>query len=205
MKKILVFAVAILMSVAAFAQKKGDMYVSGFFSADLGSYSVGSSDWHPFESSFEAGAKYGYFVADNLRLGMEVSVPFTTSLNEEMEGESYRFNTLSLLVCPNVAYYVPMGDNCYYTPELGFGYQIDKQQTKGTELYASSSNSTTWGAYLDILAFEFKVTENFSIGANLGGISFASSNYIYSETETYKINQFVCDFSSVIMDFKYYF
>ena len=76
---------------------------------------------------------------------------------------------------------------------------------KGTELFESSSHASTWGAYLDILAFEFKVSEKFSIGTNVGGIGFASSNYAYSETETYRINQFVCDFSNVIVDFKFYF
>ena len=205
MKKISLLAIAVLMSVASFAQKKGDMYVSGFFSADLGSYNVGTSEWRPFESSFEIGAEYGYFVADNLRLGLEVSVPFSSSPNEGIDGESYRYNTTLLSICPNVAYYVKMGDKCYYTPEFGVAYQWGKDQTKGTELYASSSHSSTWGAYLDILAFEFKVSEKFSIGAKVGGIGFASSNYAYSEDQTYKINQFIFDFSSAIVDFKFYF
>lgn len=205
MKKILLFAAAMLISVASFAQKKGDMYVSGFFSADLGTYSVNSSDWHSFDSSVELGAKYGFFAADNLRIGLEVSVPFTSSPNEDMDGGSYRYNTTSLYIGPNVAYYLKMGEKCYYTPEFGVGYQWDKSKTKGTELYASSSVSSTWGTYLDILSFEFKVSEKFAIGTNVGGISFASSNYVYSETETYRINQFVCDFSNVIVDFRFYF
>jgi hypothetical protein len=205
MKKILLFVVAMLISVASFAQKKGDMYVSGFFSTDLGAYSVNSSDWHPFDSSFELGADYGYFLADNLRLGLELSVPFTSSLNEDMVGESYRYNTTILSISPNVAYYVKMGETCYYTPEFGVAYQRDNSKTKGTELFESSSHASTWGAYLDILAFEFKVSEKFSIGTNVGGIGFASSNYAYSETETYRINQFVCDFSNVIVDFRFYF
>ena len=205
MKKILLFGIAILMSMASFAQKKGDMYVSGYFATDLGGYSVESHDWLPFESVFDVGAEYGYFAANNLRLGLEVAVPFISSLNEDPDGGSYRYNTTSFVLCPNVAYYVKMGEKCYYTPEFGVACQWDKNKTKGTELYASSSHASTWGAYLDILAFEFKVSEKFSIGTNVGGIGLASSNYTYSETETFKINQFICDFSNVIVDFKYYF
>ena len=36
MKKIAVIVLAMLVSVASFAQKKGDMYVSGYFATDLG-------------------------------------------------------------------------------------------------------------------------------------------------------------------------
>ena len=70
MKKIVLIAVAALISVASFAQKKGDMYVSGYFATDLGGYSVESHDWLPFESVFDIGAEYGYFVANNLRIGL---------------------------------------------------------------------------------------------------------------------------------------
>ena len=36
MKKILLFSVAMLIGVASFAQKKGDMYIAGSISADFG-------------------------------------------------------------------------------------------------------------------------------------------------------------------------
>ena len=36
MKKIVLFSIAMLMSVASFAQKKGDMYVAGSFATDFG-------------------------------------------------------------------------------------------------------------------------------------------------------------------------
>lgn len=64
MKKITVIVLAMLVSIASFAKKKGDMYVSGYFATDLGGYSVESYDWLPFESVFDVGAEYGYFVAD---------------------------------------------------------------------------------------------------------------------------------------------
>ena len=211
MKRILLFSIAILTSVTSFAQKKGDMYVSGFFTADLATYSTTSptngtsSDWSVLDSSFEIGAEYGYFVADNLRLSLGVSFPIMSTPIDEMDGESYKYITTSFDIYPNLAYYVKMGEKCYFTPTFGLLYQRDKMKTKGTELYASSSRTSTWGAYLDILAFEFKVSEKFSIGINAGNIGAYSSNYVFSEDEKYKMNQFRFDFSHGSVDFKFYF
>ena len=211
MKRILLFSIAILTSVTSFAQKKGDMYVSGFFTADLATYSTTSptngtsSDWSVLDSSFEIGAEYGYFVADNLRLSLGVSFPILNTPVDEMDGESYKDITTSFDIFPNVAYYVKMGEKCYYTPTLGLLYRRDNRTTKGTELHASSSHTSTWGAELDILAFEFKVSEKFSIGVNAGKIGAYSSNYVYSKEQKYTINQFHCDFSHGSVDFKFYF
>jgi hypothetical protein len=211
MKKILLYAIAMLVSIASFAQKKGDMYVSGHFTADLGTYasvpSTGGSlsEWYAFDSSFDLGAEYGYFVADNLRLSLGVSFPIMSTPIDEMDGESYKYITTSFDIYPNLAYYVKMGEKCYFTPTFGLIYQRDKMKTKGTELYASSSLTSTWGAYLDILAFEFKVSEKFSIGINAGSIGAYSSNYVFSEDEKYKMNQFLFDFSHGSVDFKFYF
>lgn len=211
MKRVLFLATAILISVASFAQKKGDMYVSGFFKADLGTYSSSSSthgfssEWSAFDSSFEIGAEYGYFVADNLRLSLGVSFPILNTPVDEMDGESYKDITTSFDIFPNVAYYVKMGEKCYYTPTLGLLYRRDNRTTKGTELHASSSHTSTWGAELDILAFEFKVSEKFSIGVNAGKLGAYSSNYVYSKEQKYTINQFHCDFSHGSVDFKFYF
>ena len=205
MKKILLLSIAMLISVASFAQKKGDMYVSGYFATDLGGYSVESHDWLPFESVFDVGAEYGYFVADNLRIGLEASFPFSTSLENDMDGESYRYNSVGLDICPNIAYYVKMAENCYYTPEFGLGYILYNSKTTGSELYASTSHSSTWGAYLNILSFEFKVNEKFSIGVSGGGIGLYTSKHVYAETEAFNMNQFVCDLDSGVVEFKFYF
>lgn len=205
MKKILLLSIAMLISVASFAQKKGDMYVSGYFATDLGGYSVESHDWLPFESVFDVGAEYGYFVADNLRIGLEASFPFSTALEQDMDGESYRYNSVEFDVFPNIAYYVKMAENCYYTPEFGLGYILYNSKTTGSELYASTSHSSTWGAYLNILSFEFKVNEKFSIGVSGGGIGLYTSKHVYAETEAFNMNQFVCDLDSGVVEFKFYF
>lgn len=213
MKRILLLSIAMLMGIASFAQKKGDMYVSGFFSADLGGYTMSSkedgyapSGWNAFESSFEIGGEYAYFVADNFRLALAISLPFSsTPPSEEIGGELIKQNTFAFDICPNVSYYVKLADKLYYTPTLGMFFQRENINTTGSDLYASKLHTSTWGGYINILEFEFKVSEKFSIGANAGGLGVYSTNYAYSADEKYRMNQFVCDFTHGGVDFKFYF
>ena len=210
-KKILLFAIAMLVSISSFAQKKGDMYVSGHFTADLGTYasvpSTGgsSSEWYAFDSSLDLGAEYGYFVADNVRLSLGVCFPFMTAPVEEIDGETSKFNAISLDIYPNVAYYVKMGERSYYTPALGVLYQRDRMKTSGSESLASISHASLWGVYIDVLSFEFKVSEKFSIGVNAGDIGACTSKHIYSKEESYKMNQLYFDLANGSVDFKFYF
>ena len=43
MKKVVLFSIAVLMSVASFAQEKGDMYLSCSFSTDFGGTKTSTS------------------------------------------------------------------------------------------------------------------------------------------------------------------
>ena len=94
MKKLVLFAVAMLVSVASFAQKKGDMFIAGSISADCGTQTTSLSDGgystsvsQPLSTSFGFGVEYGYFVADNLKLAMAMSVPFSSSPVKEVDGK----------------------------------------------------------------------------------------------------------------------
>ena len=212
MKRILLLSIAMLMGIASFAQKKGDMYVSGFFSTEFGRYKssttmdgYSSSGWYSHDSFFEIGAEYGYFVADNIRLSMGVSFPFSSSPSSDEDGEEFKYNVTSLSVSPNIAYYVKLADKCYYTPTAGLVYEKTKMKTKGSDLYASSSRATSWGGYINIIAFEFKVSDKFAIGINAGGVAAFSTKYSYSEDLKYKVNEFICDFSHGSVNFKLYF
>ena len=51
-----------------------------------------------------------------------------------------------------------------------FAQKKGDMYVSGSELYASKLHTSTWGGYINILEFEFKVSEKFSIGANAGGL-----------------------------------
>ena len=211
MKKTILFMIAMLISVASFAQKKGDISVSATYSTDFGTYTTSSSldgfsssESHLFDSSFSLGTGIDYFVADNVRLGLSIDVPFTTAPLDKIDGETLEHKSFSINATPNVAYYVKLSDWLYYTPTvgayLGWGSSRNELSLTETERWTES----TWGFYTDLLSFEFKVSDRFSIATIFGGLGWYSTLYKYPD-HTYKINQFVGDINNTTMHFKWYF
>ena len=135
-------------------------------------------------NSFSLGAGFGYFVADNLRLGVSVEAPFSTTPMEEIDGETLEYKSVTIDVTPNVAYYVKLSDWLYYVPEVG--------------AYLG------WGFYTDLLSFEFKVSEKFSITTKFGGLGWYSIDYKYPD-HTYRMTHFVGDINHATVHFGWYF
>ena len=213
MKKIVLFSIAMLMSVASFAQKKGDMYVAGSFATEFGSYAMSSSadgyatsEKTPFGTSFEIGGDYAYFIADNTRLGLGVSFPLSSSPIEKVNGKWLKDKTADFYISPDVAYYVKLADRFYYTPEIGMLFEWSRIRTQLSPSLTESTSISTWGGYINLLAFEFQVSERFAIGVTVGGIAAYSSVYTYNDSDVkYKMNQFFCDLNNGSLHFRWYF
>ena len=213
MKKIMLFAVAMLIGVVSFAQKKGEMYVAGSISADFGtqksilsdgSYSTSASQ--PLSSSFSFGAEYGYFVADNLRLAMYMAVPMSWSPEEEVDGKWLKDKASAFAINPNVAYYVRLADRFYYTPEVGVSFDFGSLKEELTKSETYTTPFWGWNVYANLLALEFRVSERIAIGALVGGISYGSTIYTDKESEAkLASNQFNFDFNNSSVQFRFYF
>ena len=213
MKKIFLFSVAMLIGVASFAQKKGDMYIAGSISADFGtqkstlsdgSYSTSASQ--PLSSSFSLGAEYGYFVADNLRLAMALSAPFSWSPEEEVDGKWLNDKASAFAINPNVAYYVRLADRFYYTPEVGVALNFGSLKEELTKSETYTTPFWGWDVYANLLALEFRVSEKIAIGAVVGGISYGSAIYSNKDTDAkLTSNQFNFDFNNSSVQFRFYF
>ena len=212
MKKIVLFSIAMLMSVASFAQKKGDMYVAGSFATEFGSYAMSSSadgyatsEKTPFGTSFEIGGDYAYFVADNVRLGLGASFPFSSSPIEKVDGKWLKDKTADFYFSPDVAYYVKLADKFYYTPEIGMLFGWSRIRTQLSPSLTESTSISTWGGYINLLAFEFQVSERIAIGITVGGIAAYSSDYTYNDSDVkYKMNQIFCDINNSCLHFRWY-
>ena len=212
MKKIVLFSIAMLMSVASFAQKKGDMYVAGSFATEFGSYAMSSSadgyatsEKTPFGTSFEIGGDYAYFIADNTRLGLGVSFPLSSSPIEKVNGKWLKDKTADFYISPDVAYYVKLADRFYYTPEIGMLFEWSRIRTQLSPSLTESTSISTWGGYINLLAFEFQVSERIAIGITVGGIAAYSSVYTYNDSDVkYKMNQFFCDLNNGSLHFRWY-
>lgn len=213
MKKVVLFSIAVLMSVASFAQEKGDMYLSCSFSTDFGGAKTStsldgyeSSVKEPFGTSSEISAEYAYFAANNTRLALEVAFPFSSTPFYEVDGEWIKGKNRALCICPNFSYYVKLADRFYYTPEIGALIEWSTIKTKHPQVPTEYLSSSLWGGYISLLSFEFRVSERFAIGIAGGGIGFYSSNSAYKgEDVSYRMNQFVCDLNKGSMQFIWYF
>ena len=213
MKKIMLFVVAMLIGVVSFAQKKGDMFIAGTISADFGtqkstlsdgSYSTSASQ--PLSSSFSFGAEYGYFVVDNLRLAMAMSVPLSWSPAEEVDGKWLNDKVSAFVINPNVSYYVRLADRFYYTPEVGVSFDFGSLKEELTKSETYTTPFWGWNVYANLLALEFRVSERIAIGALVGGISYGSTIYSDKESDAkLASNQFNFDFNNSSVQFRFYF
>ena len=211
MKRNLFIAMACLVGIASFAQKKGDMLVSGSFTADFGVYKASSSirenstsEFSPFNSEYSIDAGYGYFVADNVRVGAYLSVPYYSYPTVKDGDKWLKDKVISVDVTPHVAYYLKLADKFYYTPEVGAVLSWGRSTMQWEPSETTVVPTTAWGIYMDLFAVEYKVTDKIALGASLGGPSYFRVTEKYG-AESVKTDQFLFDFSGATLSFNYYF
>ena len=158
MKKICICLLAILSTsaICASAQTKGDMFVGGNLGISTISLIVDGDSSTGL--NFNIAPEFGYFVADNLKIGASISYG--------IEFADYATHTLSIL--PNIAYYVKVCDNFYYTPgvELGFAAGF----TEGISMPG-------FGLGVNLGSFEFRPTNKFGLSMNLLSLSYVLLTY----------------------------
>lgn len=213
MKKVGLLLAIMLVSMASFAQTKGEMFIAGTISADFGTQKATLSEGgfstsasQPLSSSFSIGAEYGYFVADNLRLTLAIAAPFSSSPTEEVDGKWLKDKASSFAINPNVAYYVRLADRFYYTPEIGVSFNFGSLKEQLTKSETYTTPFWGWDVYVNLLALEFRVSEKIAIGAVVSGLSYGSGIYTNKDTEAkYAVNQLNFDFNNSSVHFRFYF
>ena len=213
MKKLLLLTVVMLISLGSYAQIKGDMFFGAAISAEFGYQEVVVSQDHyststkqPLNASFGCGVEYGYFIANNLRLALALSVPFYSTPTEEYDGKWLKNKITAVAVNPNFAYYVRLAERLYYTPEIGAIFNFCSAKNQLTESKSHTGTYWGWNAYVNILALEFKVSEKVAIGAIIGGIRYGSVIYNDKATDTKStVNQLNFGFNNSSVQFRLYF
>lgn len=213
MKRFYLIMSVMLLSIASFAQTKGEMFIAGTVSADLGTQKTTLSDGsystsakQSLSSSFGFGVEYGYFVADNLRLALAMSVPFSSSPVEEIDGKWLKNTAAAFAINPNIAYYVKLANRFYYTPEVGvsFDFGSRKEQLSKSESYKTPFWG--WNVYANLLALEFRVTDKFAIGALIGSIGYGNTRFTDKDTDAYLDNsQFIFGLNDSSVHVRFYF
>jgi hypothetical protein len=150
MKKITILFVAVIamFATSANAQEKGEMYVGGTLGFSIAS--VGANGHMATGGSFNVTPEFGYFVADNLKIGAELTYGISGG-------------THTMLLMPNVAYYLRIVDKLYYTPQLslGGGFAADSGYSAGA-----------FAVSLHLASLEFKPVENMGISVGLVDLNY---------------------------------
>lgn len=178
MKCILCILLALTACVSLSAQQKGDKAIGTL---------VGATFSNAPYTMVQAAGEFDYFVADNFRLSFAVGVPFTSTTI----ADNLKSNSFGVYFNPNIAYYVRLTDNFYYTPEIGGGYELGSYKQKMASTVLVNGKYNGYYLYFTPLNFEFKVNPRIAISISFGEFYYQdykykdSSNQIVDESNTF--------------------
>lgn len=191
MKRLILITLVMCIGMTLSAQQKGDLYLSGIMSASAGKQIFQLDDEEdlgldsqPMQASFGIGTELGLFIKDNLKLGFALSMPFSSAPYDYEDGEWLKIKSIGFGFNPNISYYVKLTNNLYYTPEIGVSLEAGtiKEPLRGGEKHIDGYFG--WQVYLSFLAFEFKVSDTFSLGAGVGSLGYASLKELQCDITT---------------------
>lgn len=174
MKKILFLAVAAMLSFAAVAQNKGDMFAGGMVGLSTGGSNAnvvynGNAVEKTSEIAtvnFLFSVDYGYFVIDNLAVSAGLEYVLYAQPSSEVRGKQYFQLVNAALFKIGVGYYVNLiADRFFYVPNItvGFGGGSVVDQLSEQTL----SMPFAFGLSAGLGTFEVKINEHIGLTANL--------------------------------------
>ena len=148
-KTIILLITMIALSVSTSdAQDKGDRYIGGNLKFAISS--SGSNGYMSTGSYFSIAPEFGYFIADRVKAGCEISYEVSS-------------NAHVVALKPNIAYYHPIIDKLYYTPQLNIG--------GGLGIY-SGYVAGIFTLSLELASFEYRPTERLGISTCLINLNY---------------------------------
>ena len=210
MKKILATIIGILCIVSfANGQQRGDKYINGIIGVSTNStifkYAGNTQKENP-KLDLLFGAGFAFFPVDRLRIELDAMCELQT--NYVYYDYSFGFEkkidkqliTISS-IGPSIAYYVPITNTFYYTPQLDIGGVLAKYNIKKS----SSPPQIHYGFALGLspVNFEFRPTEHFGMNVNIMSLIYAYLYYKDLDVSSHSIGFNLCVNPSI--GFKYYF
>lgn len=186
MKKILLSAAFLFGAMASQAQfDQGSIIVTGDlgFSSSSGKVEVSGGGTStttdlPSVTGFNIGVSGGYFIADNLAVGLGIGFG-TTSINDDLgDGDYDKLSTNLTVVAPFVRYYIPYTDKFAFFGQLdlGFGFGGIKDEFKlgGTTTTSESGLSVTNIGISP--GFTYFIHDNIGLDMRFGFLGYNSSS-----------------------------
>jgi len=158
-------------------------------------------------SQFVVAPSVGYFVADNLAVGISGAYKATHDEYRQSSSATSSLKTKQYQVGAFVQYYKMVSEQFGFTGTLGGGYQY-----LGQPYNYGSSTLVSKGLYANIIpSVVFFPIPKLAIGASIGGISYASYNYDspagFNSSDSYESSTFGASFglSQLLFSGTYYF
>lgn len=182
MKIIIIFAAALLLGCSAMsAQNKGDMSVGGIFGFSAGASKTNitsnsttvKGDNVPSAASFQLNGNFGFFFADNWKLGASLGYTFTSEPTSKKDDKWLKNRANIVLIGPSISYYVRITDRFFYTPGVGVYCAVGNYKTDLTSSISHKNSCAGFAMNLELGSFEFKPTSHWGIAVGLVNVSFA--------------------------------
>ena len=186
MKRLVLLIGLIILSINVFAQNKGDKYLAPSLSVTYGNQSYSTyfntvyyQSEKPCDFSLKPSCEFGYFPANNFRLGIGLGLPFSAFPASYYSDGDVDF-ALGVSINPNIAYYVRLADRLYYTPEIGFKYELwNWFDYFGSILEFENGLYQTVSVYANLCDLEFRVNEKLAIGVGLGSLYYSYAKSLW--------------------------
>ena len=180
MKKLLLVAIAMMVSTTMFAQQ-GAMFLggtAGFHS--LGSKDQGNADNDVTGSTYNLGPSFGYMLNDNMAVGINLLFEGGTATPTDASGDP-TVKTSGYTIEPFFRYYFAGGDNFKFFGDalVGFGGGNTKQ-TLGTT--TNESKYSTFGINIKP-GMQYWFNDNWSMVSTIGLLGYNSRTNNVGETD----------------------
>lgn len=174
MKKILFLAVAAMLSFAAVAQNKGDMFAGGMVGLSTGGSNsnvvyngnAGEKTSEIATVNFLFSVDYGYFVIDNLAISAGLEYALQALPSSEVRGKQYFQLVNAALFKIGAGYYVNLiADRFFYVPNITVGFGGGSVVDQLSEQILSMPFA--FGLSAGLGTFEVKINDHIGLTANL--------------------------------------
>lgn len=155
------------------AQEKGEKHIGGNIRFAVSS--SGSNGHMSTGTYFSITPEFGYFITDKIKVGAGISYEVSS-------------NAHVIALTPDIAYYQPIIDKLYYTPQLSIG--------GGVGIY-SGYEAGIFTLALDLARFEYRPTTKLGISTSFINLSYS----LVDRTNSYNLGILY----SPSIGFHYYF
>ncbi|GEM_PF-220589 len=213
-KTIIIIAAALFGCTMLGAQEKGEMTVGGTIGFSGGSSktkvkaesTITNGDKTPSLLQFGLSGEFGWFFADNWRIGASITYGLTSQPTANDDGKWLKDKTNLVNIGPSISYFLRIADGFHYTPEFGLYGTFGNYKTDLDD--DSYSKYSVSGLSLDfkLAAFEFRPLDRIAFTTSIFSISYSYTTTNISDDVNARISATGIDFNiHPTVGVRYYF